>query len=137
MERPREGVTEELRFRSLRPFLPLSLIPRPDFRFPLPRMFWSNVNLIFLRELRDQLRDRRTLFAVVVLPLLLYPLLGMLIFQVQQFLKEHTSKIRIVTAGDLPDQPRLLDDGKLAAEFGDARYIEIELAPRSGRSLEE
>src|SRR3954471_12300633 len=94
-------------------------------------MSFENVKLIFLRELRDQLRDRRTLFAVVVLPLLLYPLLGMLIFQVQQFLKEHTSKIRIVTADDLPPQPRLLDGGKLAAEFGDPRHIEIEIVPSS------
>jgi len=94
-------------------------------------MFFANIRLIFLRELRDQLRDRRTLFAVVVLPLLLYPLLGVLIFQVQQFLKEHTSKIRIVTADDLPPQPRLLDGGKLAAEFGDPRHIEIEIVPSS------
>src|SRR5262245_12131511 len=100
-------------------------------------MFWSNVKLIFLRELRDQLRDRRTLFAVVVLPLLLYPLLGMLIFQVQQFLKEHTSKIRIVTAAELPDQPRLIDSGKLAAEYGDARQIEIDIVSSSRKSFEE
>src|SRR5262245_5871639 len=100
-------------------------------------MFWSNVKLIFLRELRDQLRDRRTLFAVVVLPLLLYPLLGMLIFQVQQFLKEHTSKIRIVTAAELPDQPRLIDSGKLAAEYGDARQIEIDIVSSPGKTLEE
>ncbi len=39
-------------------------------------MNWSNVKLIFLREVRDQLRDRRTLFTIAVLPLLLYPLLG-------------------------------------------------------------
>ncbi len=36
-----------------------------------------NVKLILLREIRDQLRDRRTLFMIFVLPLLLYPLLGM------------------------------------------------------------
>ena len=55
-------------------------------------MSWTNVKLIFLRELRDQLRDRRTLFTILVLPLLLYPLMGMSVFQVQQFLKEHASK---------------------------------------------
>jgi len=27
-------------------------------------MNWSNVKLIFLREVRDQLRDRRTLFTI-------------------------------------------------------------------------
>lgn len=39
-------------------------------------MRWSIIRLIWLRELRDQLRDRRTLFMVAVLPLLLYPTLG-------------------------------------------------------------
>ena len=32
---------------------------------------WRNVSLIFHREVRDQLRDRRTLFMIAVLPLLL------------------------------------------------------------------
>jgi sodium transport system permease protein len=100
-------------------------------------MSWTNVKLIYFRELRDQLRDRRTLFTVLVLPLLLYPLMGMLVFQVQQFLKEHTSKVRIVGAADLPDQPRLIEQGKLVAEFGDANLLDLELTPRTGLSLEE
>ena len=33
-------------------------------------MTWRNIRLILHREIRDQLRDRRTLFMVVVLPLL-------------------------------------------------------------------
>ena len=36
---------------------------------------WPNVWTIFRREVRDQLRDRRTLFMVFALPLLLYPIL--------------------------------------------------------------
>src|SRR5882724_11417076 len=39
-------------------------------------MRWSIIRLIWFRELRDQLRDRRTLFMIAVLPLLLYPVLG-------------------------------------------------------------
>jgi sodium transport system permease protein len=39
-------------------------------------MRWSIIRLIWLRELRDQLRDRRTLFMIAGLPLLLYPILG-------------------------------------------------------------
>ena len=61
-------------------------------------MNWTNVKLIFLRELRDQLRDRRTLFMIAVLPLLLYPLMGMSVFQVQQFLQEQASKVLVVGA---------------------------------------
>ena len=34
--------------------------------------------LIYVREMRDQLRDRRTLFTIAVLPIMLYPLVGML-----------------------------------------------------------
>lgn len=34
------------------------------------------IRLIWFRELRDQLRDRRTVFMIVVLPLILYPVLG-------------------------------------------------------------
>ena len=64
-------------------------------------MSWTNVKLIFFRELRDQLRDRRTLFTILVLPLLLYPLLAMGVFQVQQFLKGHSSKVLVIGAADL------------------------------------
>jgi sodium transport system permease protein len=100
-------------------------------------MSWTNVKLIYLRELRDQLRDRRTLFTVLVLPLLLYPLMGMLVFQVQQFLKEHASKVRIVGTAGLPDQPRLIDGEKLASEYGDPNRLELELVPQSPLTLEE
>ncbi len=40
-------------------------------------MRWSIVRLIAFRELRDLLRDRRTLFLVLVLPIFLYPGLGL------------------------------------------------------------
>jgi sodium transport system permease protein len=40
-------------------------------------MRWPIVKVIWFREVRDQLRDRRTVFMLVVLPLLLYPLLGL------------------------------------------------------------
>ena len=40
-------------------------------------MRWSIVRVIWMRELRDQLRDRRTIFMIAVLPVLLYPLAGL------------------------------------------------------------
>ncbi|MCA9220651.1 MAG: hypothetical protein KDA71_10010, partial [Planctomycetales bacterium] len=77
-------------------------------------MSWTNVRLIFQREFRDQLRDRRTLFTIVVLPLLLYPLLGMTFLQVAQFMQEHPTKILLVGSNSLPDDPPLLiDDGDM------------------------
>jgi sodium transport system permease protein len=98
---------------------------------------WTNVKLIFLRELRDQLRDRRTLFTVLVLPVLLYPLMGMLVFQVQQFMKEHASKVRLVGTTGLPDEPKLLDGDKLLSKYGDASRLELEIVPRTKLTLEE
>ncbi len=43
-------------------------------------MRWSIIRLIWLRELRDQLRDRRTIFTIVGLPLVLYPLISVFVF---------------------------------------------------------
>lgn len=42
---------------------------------------WEIVRLICFREIRDQFRDRRTLVMVVILPVVLYPLLGFAVFQ--------------------------------------------------------
>ncbi len=97
-------------------------------------MSWSNVKLIFLRELRDQLRDRRTLFTIVVLPVLLYPLLGMCFLQVHQFLQEHSSRVQIVGAENLPTEPPLLVDGKIAPALADdhqRRLLELDIIASS------
>jgi sodium transport system permease protein len=72
-------------------------------------MKWSNIKLIFFRELRDQLRDRRTMFTIAVLPILLYPLMGMAFFQISQFMHEHESTIRIVGLDNLPSSPELME----------------------------
>lgn len=96
-------------------------------------MNWSNVNLILRREVRDQLRDRRTLFMIFILPLLLYPLLGMSMFQVAQFVREHAVKVLLVGATRLPDSPPLLAGQGFApgwfARPEDARLLEVERSP--------
>jgi sodium transport system permease protein len=56
-------------------------------------MRWSIIRLIWLREVRDQLRDRRTILMMVVLPLLLYPALG---FGVLQFALGYVGKTNVV-----------------------------------------
>ena len=71
-------------------------------------MRWSNIRLVFWRECRDQLRDRRTLFTIAVLPLLLYPLLAISVFQVAQFRHDHPSRVWVIGAKRLPSQPTLL-----------------------------
>ena len=61
-------------------------------------MNWSRVQLIFFRELRDQLRDRRTMFTICVLPLLLYPLTGLMMLQLAQV--KTPQRIFISVVGD-------------------------------------
>ena len=73
-------------------------------------MNWQHVQLIFKREMSDQLRDRRTLFTITILPILLYPLLGMLMMQIAQFNREHSVRIRVVGIENWPADLPLLDN---------------------------
>ena len=66
---------------------------------------WRNVKLIFLREVRDQLRDRRTLFMILILPLLLYPALGIGLFQMTAIFAQQPRRVAIVGKDYLPDSP--------------------------------
>lgn len=79
-------------------------------------MNWKNVHLVLVREVRDQLRDRRTLFMIFVLPLLLYPLLGMSLFQITQFIHEQPTNVLILGYDKPAGFPELLrndEDGTL------------------------
>jgi sodium transport system permease protein len=89
-------------------------------------MQWKNVKLIFFREMRDQLRDRRTLFLIAVLPLLLYPLLGTSFFQLSQFLQHHDAKILVVGAEQLEKvdwAPPLVEDEHFAKSLFDDEQL--------------
>ena len=55
--------------------------------------------------------------------------MGVLVFQVQQFLKEHPSKVWLVGTAGLPEEPPLLVDGKLPEKFGDASRLQLEIVP--------
>jgi sodium transport system permease protein len=68
-------------------------------------MRWSIIKLIWLRELRDQLRDRRTLFMIAGLPLLLYPVLGFAVLQLAVGFTERPSVIAVVRTGKSNDFP--------------------------------
>ncbi|MGN6547012.1 MAG: ABC transporter permease subunit/CPBP intramembrane protease [Aureliella sp.] len=105
-------------------------------------MNWRHVHLIFMREMRDQVRDRRTLFTITILPLLLYPLLGMLMMQVAQFKRDQTVRVRIVGLEHWPDDARLVrkaaDPNEHAALIAgeesrkDASLIEVDVRPWPG-----
>ena len=81
-------------------------------------MNWKHVKLIFSRELRDQLRDRRTLFTITILPILLYPLMGMLMLQVAQFSREHPVRIKILGTENIPESPKLIEGEQLYQRVG-------------------
>ncbi len=66
---------------------------------------WRNIKLIYFREMRDQLRDRRTMFMVAVLPLLLYPVLGFNWAQMAQLMQPSDLRILVTGAEHLPQHP--------------------------------
>ncbi|MFQ5733478.1 MAG: ABC transporter permease subunit/CPBP intramembrane protease [Planctomycetaceae bacterium] len=89
----------------------------------------KNVKLIFLREIRDQLRDRRTVFMIAVLPVLLYPALGVGMLQIATTFREQQRTVVILGADHLPEfckdcppdenaakRPPLLDGAHFAKE---------------------
>jgi sodium transport system permease protein len=101
-------------------------------------MSWRNIRLIYAREIRDQLRDRRTLFMIAVLPLLLYPLLGMSVFQLSQFLRKSEPKVVVVGADELKagkELPPLIEGDHFAANlFNDgtaANWLHLDFAKGS------
>ncbi len=86
-------------------------------------MSWKNIKLVFLREVRDQLRDRRTLFMITVLPVLLYPMLGLGIVEMMLTFSEQQRVVVILNADDLPTAPSLLDENGIRKDWfegGDA-----------------
>ncbi len=69
-----------------------------------------NVRLVFLREVRDQIRDRRTLFMIVVLPMLLYPGLAIGMVEISFLFREQPRTIVLLGTDNLPADPPLLSD---------------------------
>ncbi|MBI1347583.1 ABC transporter permease subunit [bacterium] len=92
-------------------------------------MRWRNVGLIFRREVLDQLRDRRTLFMIAVLPILLYPALGIGMVQLTVLFSEQPRTVVVLGTASLPDDPPLLADHHFAEEWfrnpADASKLEV------------
>jgi len=65
-------------------------------------MRFPQLRTIYLKEMRDILRDRRTLFVMIVLPILLYPLLmiGVIQFSILQTKKLVEEEARIAIIGE-------------------------------------
>ena len=80
-------------------------------------MSWKNIKLIFMREVRDQLRDRRTLFMITILPVLLYPMLGLGIVEMMLTFSEQRRNVVILNSDQLPEIPALLNQQGIAEDW--------------------
>lgn len=83
-------------------------------------MSWKNVKLIFMREIRDQLRDRRTLFMITILPVLLYPMLGLGIVEMMLTFSEQRRNVVILNADELPNEPAFLTENRINEAWFDS-----------------
>jgi sodium transport system permease protein len=98
------------------------------------RIRWPNVWIVFRREVRDQIRDRRTLFMIFVLPILLYPMLSIGVLKLQEAFGEQQRTVLVIGADNLPERPPLLNASRdgFAAELFDtpaeAARLKVKLA---------
>jgi sodium transport system permease protein len=96
----------------------------------------SVVRLIFNKEVRDLIRDRRTVMLIVILPAVLYPLMGGAGFFIAQTLLNQKTIIGIVGAEYLPDEPKLFEGGAFRFEppmdSTDAMSTPLAVLPISG-----
>jgi sodium transport system permease protein len=93
-------------------------------------MRWSIIRLIWLRELRDQLRDRRTLFTIVALPLLLYPVLSFVVLQFSlQLLRQHSTVGILVGPHDADTFPRRPETGAERSPLPMVSWLALTPAP--------
>ena len=102
-------------------------------------MNWTNVKRIFNREIRDQLRDRRTLFTTLILPLMMYPILGLLMLQIAQFVSETSSKVQVIGWGAIDDLPVLFDNNKFTDDHAPAagKLLDLEFYEGGEQSTSE
>lgn len=103
-------------------------------------MTWRNIKLILLREVRDQLRDRRTLFMVLVLPVLLYPGLGIGMLQMAMYFTEQPKVVVMLGADEMPSVS-LLEKGHIAPQWfrisdHSSRLTVVSDAEQSGSKVE-
>ena len=81
-------------------------------------MRWSIIRLIWLRELRDQLRDRRTVFMVAILPVFIYPAAGFGVMQMLTSILGQKPVVGVAGHENLhPWQPDLSTPDRAACVF--------------------
>ncbi|HEX6039140.1 ABC transporter permease subunit/CPBP intramembrane protease [Longimicrobium sp.] len=85
-------------------------------------MRWNTVRTVLAKELRETVRDRRTLFMMLVLPTLLYPAILVLVQQLAIFGQKQLSAApaKVAVAGADPALVRFLDADSAIRVFGSA-----------------
>lgn len=94
-----------------------------------PRLDLRKIRIVFFKELRDQVRDRRTLFMLLALPVLLYPALGIGMLQMAVLFNEKPRTVVVLGSNSLPE-PQLIQgsafDSRWFANPDDARKLTVE-----------
>lgn len=83
-------------------------------------MRWSIVRTVFLKELREMLRDRRSLIIMFGVPLVLYPMLMLgiagLAQSKQKEMQEESARVVVVNAADAPRLVELIEQKESGLE---------------------
>lgn len=95
------------------------------------------VAAIYRRELLDVLRDRRTIFMMIIFPVVLYPLIGYVLMNLAMTIQEKKRLIVVINAEALPKEPALLapEGNRFAAGLftrnpQDANLLEVNKAAK-------
>jgi sodium transport system permease protein len=87
-------------------------------------MNWNNITTVYFKELKDSLRDRRTLISTIVIPTLVMPLL---FFGVGKVMSTVMTKAR----EDIPTVALLggADSPRLIKQFRESKRMRVVPAP--------
>ena len=84
-------------------------------------MNWKNISTIYLKELKDSLRDRRTLMSMIIIPTLVMPLMffgvGYVMKVVIAKAQEDASPVMIVGGADSPGIVQIYGDYSPSGTF--------------------
>lgn len=87
-------------------------------------MNWNHIITVYLKELRDSLRDRRTLISMIVVPTLIMPIImfgvGTIMSKVMKQAKQETPSVMIVGGEDSPEVVEAIKAEKTAK--GEPRF---------------
>lgn len=92
-------------------------------------MRFAVLRLIASRELRDLLRDRRSVLLIIVMPLVLYPFFGLAGIVLAKTTAEQETIVGLVGENFLPESPRLLDENGFAGGLVGDDDAEVGIGP--------